>query len=150
MRIVGKTQWQDGDLTGRAPPADVELLPRMAPTDLRYWMEQSTLAVLPLSERGHAHGQLSVLGLMAAGVALVVSDTSGVRDYVRDGETALVYHPGDAVDLAEKIRWALEHPEERRALGRRAREAVQREFNDETFSRRIYDLVDGLTDATGS
>ena len=150
VRIVGKTQWQDGELAGRTCPADVELLPRMSSAALRLWMEQSMLAVLPLTERGHAHGQLSVLTLMAAGAAVVVSDTSGVRDYVRDGETALVYRPGDASDLAQKIQWALEHPEERCALGRRAREVVQREFNDETFSRRIYDLVDGLTDPAGS
>ncbi len=149
LRIIGKTQWRREDLAD-APlplPERIHLEPRLSVQLLRPMMERATLAVLPLAERGHAHGQLTLLDLMAAGTPTIVSDTSGVRDYVRHRDTALLYRAGDASDLAEKIHWALDHPDERRALGRRAYQSVHTEFSGETFSRRIYELVRELVDA---
>lgn len=145
LRIIGKTRWSSEELGEEDLPAGIELVPRMPAPELRKLMQQCTLAVLPLFERGHAHGQLSLLELMAAGAPVVVSDTAGVRDYVRHGETALLYSSGNSDQLAERIQWALEHPSERRALGRRAREAVKERFSGERFSQRIYQLIAGLT-----
>jgi glycosyltransferase involved in cell wall biosynthesis len=119
----------------------VELVPRMPASGLRLLMEQCAFAILPLSERGHAHGQLTLLDLMAAGATVLVSDTTGIRDYVRDGETAVLYRVSDPEDLAAKATWAIDHPEERRALARRAHTAVRDEFGAESFSRRIFELI---------
>ena len=144
VKIVGASDFP----IERAP--SVETLPRLSSAELGLLIQQCSLAVLPLSDRQHAHGQLSLLHLMSLGTPVVVSDTSGVRDYVEQGKTALVYKVGDAMDLADKIRWAMEHPDERRAIGRRAYETVRREFDAETFSRRIYDLIKGLVSDTSS
>jgi glycosyltransferase involved in cell wall biosynthesis len=107
-------------------------------------MERCSFAILPLSERGHSHGQLALLDLMAAGAPVLVSDTSGTRDYVRDGETAILYRASDPEDLAAKLRWAIEHSEERREISRRAHEAVRDEFSVESFSRRVFEFVSDL------
>lgn len=137
VRIVGGADF------GGTPPDGVELLPRMPITDLRRLMEECAFAVLPLTERGHAHGQLTLLDLMAAGAPVVVSETSGVREYVRE-DIAVLYSVGDARALAEGLRWALDHPEERRALGRRAHDAVERDFSPEEFSKTVYHIVRGV------
>jgi glycosyltransferase involved in cell wall biosynthesis len=148
LRIVGKQNWTEEDLGGRAPDPSVELLPRIPAPKLRIMMEQCALAVLPLTERGHAHGQLSVLDLMAAGALVVVSNTAGARDYVRHRETGLLYEPGNARDLATQIAWALDHFEARRRIGRNARQAVAESCSLERFSLRTYEIISRLVDET--
>lgn len=141
VRVVGASELP------RPLPPSIQVLPRMAIADLRLAMERCRLAVLPLTERGHAHGQLTLFDLMASGAAVIVSDTSGVRDYVKDGDNALLYESGDAEALAATMRWALDHDDERRAIGRRAHDWVRRELDPDLFSRRVYDVVSGLFDA---
>jgi glycosyltransferase involved in cell wall biosynthesis len=45
---------------------------------------------------------LKPLEAMAMGKAVVVSDLPALREIVQDGETGLVYHPGQVGDLADK------------------------------------------------
>jgi glycosyltransferase involved in cell wall biosynthesis len=139
VRVVGAPDFPDRNVPG------VELVPRMPASELRLLMERCSIAILPLSERGHSHGQLALLDLMAAGAPVLVSDTSGTRDYVRDGETAILYRASDAEDLAAKLRWAIEHSEERREISRRGHDAVRDEFTVESFSRRVFEFVSDLS-----
>ena len=41
----------------------------------------------------------------------------------------------------------MEHSEERRSISRKAHEAVRDEFNAESFSRRVFELVSHLSGA---
>jgi glycosyltransferase involved in cell wall biosynthesis len=134
LEIVGAS-----DLKGPLPNG-VEIVPRLPIEKLRRRMEQCSFAVLPLTERGHAHGQLTMLDLMAAGAPVVVSDVSGIRDYVRAG-TARLYRQGDPASLTQELRWMLDHTEERRRLARRARDVVREESDPSVFSTSIYDVV---------
>lgn len=139
VRVVGAPDFPDGHVP------EVELAPRMPASELRLLMERCAFAILPLSERGHSHGQLTLLDLMAAGAPVLVADTSGIKDYVRDGETAILYRVSDPQGLASKLRWVLEHPEERRSISRKAHEAVRDEFSAESFSRRVFEIISDLS-----
>ena len=61
---------------------------------------------------------------MALGRPLVISDVSGVRDVVRDGETGLIVPPGQSDALAAAIR-RLARPEEAERLGKNAARVVR-------------------------
>jgi glycosyltransferase involved in cell wall biosynthesis len=49
-------------------------------------------------------------------------------EVVKDGETGLLFAPGDVEDLREKLAWAIAHPSAMKAMGQRARAYVEAEF----------------------
>lgn len=58
------------------------------------------------------------------GVPAVASDTQGIRDFVKHGETGLLFKENDAEGLAEALRALAADPSLRDALGERARAAA--------------------------
>lgn len=64
---------------------------------------------------------------MAAGLAVVATDVGDVRRIVRD--TGLIVPPKDPVALARAIQYLVDNPEERRALGVKARERIAKNFS---------------------
>ncbi|ADI15064.1 glycosyltransferase [Truepera radiovictrix] len=63
---------------------------------------------------------------MASGVPVVGARAGGIPDVIREGETGLMFSPGDLGDLTEKLRTLLFNPELRRAMGERARQDMER------------------------
>jgi glycosyltransferase involved in cell wall biosynthesis len=66
---------------------------------------------------------------------------------VSDGVTGLLYEPGDAYDLAQKMRWAQEHPDAMAHMGRNARAQYESEF---TGDRNYQMLLAIYKDAIGA
>jgi glycosyltransferase involved in cell wall biosynthesis len=62
----------------------------------------------------------------ACGTPTVASDSPGLRDSVRDGETGFLVPHGDVVALADRIRALVEDPGLRDVLGRKAHRFAQR------------------------
>ncbi len=58
--------------------------------------------------------------------ALLITDqiSHSLRDIGEPGRDFLVYAAGDAMDLAEKIRWALEHPVAAEEIARRGQQCI--------------------------
>jgi glycogen(starch) synthase len=64
---------------------------------------------------------------MATGLPVLVSPNGGMAELIRDGESGWVARDGSALSLAEALRHALATPPaERKAMGARAAETVQR------------------------
>ena len=59
---------------------------------------------------------------------IVATRTGGTAELIADEETGLLFQPGDAIQLAERVGWILGNPELGQTLGERARERVEREF----------------------
>lgn len=98
-------------------------------------------------------GPLVVLEYMAAGLPFVATDTGEIAHSVRDLGVGWVVPPRDAGALAEALRAVLAlSPEERRAMGRRARDEARRRFDQADVTRRverIYRAVLGLGGPVG-
>jgi len=106
-------------------------------------LRAAAVVVVPLQGRGdRSSGQTTYVNAMARGKAVVVTDTPGVRDYIRDGETGLIVAPGDPAAMAEAVRRLLEDPAERARLGQRAREHALGEFTLTHYATRLLELVD--------
>jgi L-malate glycosyltransferase len=73
----------------------------------------------------------TVIESMACGVPPIVTDVGGARELIVQGESGILVQPGSARALGEALTWLLEHPEERQAMGRAARERIGRCFNVE-------------------
>jgi glycosyltransferase involved in cell wall biosynthesis len=87
---------------------------------------------------------LSGLEAMACGTPVVGFAAGGITDYVRPGETGLLAKVGDSQDLAAKIKWMLDHPDERTRMGKQARDMVEFEFNQETQTLLHIELYESL------
>jgi glycosyltransferase involved in cell wall biosynthesis len=69
---------------------------------------------------------------LASGLALVVSDLPGWREMFVEPGYGVACIAEDPTSIAAALRWLLEHPAERRAMGDRGRHRVAMEWNYET------------------
>ena len=76
-------------------------------------MKGFDIAVVPSREEGFG---LTALEAMACGVPLVASDVDALREVVKDGETGLLFSPGDARALAESLSQLLQSSAQQHAL----------------------------------
>lgn len=77
---------------------------------------------------------LAVLEAMHASLPIIATTASGIPEAVRDGVEGLLVEPGSAVDLADSMRRLIEDPEERRAMGVRARTRAVASFSVEAMT----------------
>lgn len=71
----------------------------------------------------------SILEAFASAKPVIGSRIGGIPELVKEGVTGLFFESGNADDLAEKMRWMIDHQKERQEMGRRARELVEKECN---------------------
>lgn len=92
----------------------------------------------------------TIVEAYANGLPVIASRIGALADIVHDGDTGLLFAPGDAGDLAGKLRWALEHPDEMRAMGRRARARYEAEFTPEVNHRQLLAIYEEARQAKAS
>lgn len=76
----------------------------------------------------------------SAGTPIIASRLGAMAELVVDGVTGLHFTPGDAADLAAKVRWAHEHPEDMLRMGRTARQVYEARYTAETGYRRLIEI----------
>lgn len=103
--------------------ANVELPGHVSPSTIRTALREADVYVSASSRDGASS---SLLEAMSCGSFPVVSRIPANLDWVSDGETGLLFSPGDPVDLARALRTAFRSP----ALREAAREANRRTVVD--------------------
>lgn len=68
---------------------------------------------------------------------VIASRTGGLPEIVEDGVTGLLFEPGNAKDLSEKIRYLWGRPELCRKMGQTGREKALREYSPEKYYERL-------------
>ena len=103
-------------------------------------LRQSKLLVLP--SRVYENFSVSVLEAYAMGKPVVASRIGAIAEMVKEGETGLLFEPGQPADLAQKIRQLIERPERASELGRAARAHFEHHFTADTNYRQLMDIYD--------
>lgn len=85
---------------------------------------------------------VALMEAMAAGAPVIASRLSGIPELVEDGRTGLLVEPGDAEGLAAAISRLASDPALARRLGERGREKVGAEFELESCTRQLLELID--------
>jgi glycosyltransferase involved in cell wall biosynthesis len=67
----------------------------------------------------------------ALGIPVIASDIDGIPEIVEDGQNGLLFKPGDAQQLADRMRYLVGDPDLRNRLGRNARKKAELEFTAE-------------------
>ena len=82
----------------------------------------------------------------AAGRAAIVNQPGWMQRLVEDNEAGVFVRPGDPEDLARKVGWLRDHPEEVERYGHNARLLAEREFGrDELAGRALSVLRDAAS-----
>ena len=90
---------------------------------------------------------MTIAEAFACSVPVICSSLGSMQEIVTDGRTGLHFRAGDAEDLAAKIRWAWNHPEEMEIMGRQARAEYEAKYT----ARCNYEmLIDIYHDAIAS
>lgn len=85
-----------------------------------------------------------IIEAMALEKAVVASRAGGVTEIVVEGETGLMYTPGDAVELASCVKKLLQDPDLAKRLGKNGRARVERHFHADQTARRVMAVYQEL------
>lgn len=108
--------------------------------------EMSRAAALVVPSIWYENFPRTIVESFACGLPVIASRIGALADIVRDGETGLLFEPGNPCDLADKMAWALTHPEQMATMGRNAREQYEAEFSAEVNYRRLMEIYQEAID----
>jgi len=100
-------------------PRTVEWLGRRSKAEVFALMQDASMLIFP-SDCFESFG-LAMAEAYATGLPVIASRHGSMAEIVVEGKTGLLFEPGTPSSLAERVRWALAHPEEMRAMGHAAR-----------------------------
>jgi len=74
---------------------------------------------------------------MSHNVPCIVSDVTGTAAYIQEKQNGLAFQNGNAVELAEKIRWCVRNRAALAEMGSRARKVYEKFFSMEKFEEEV-------------
>jgi len=83
---------------------------------------------------------------MASSMLVIASNTGGTPEIITHGKTGLLYEQGLPDDLADKILWAIAHPELSRDLALCGKIEFDKRFGIEGTAGRVLDLYNSVID----
>lgn len=85
---------------------------------------------------------LSLIESFACATPVIASRLGGIAEIVADGETGLLFNPGEADDLAEKMLWAIGHPAAMVKMGQRGHQVYQQTYTPEANYRQLMSIYE--------
>ena len=82
---------------------------------------------------------LTILEAFATGLPVIASDLGSMPELIDAGRTGLLFRPGSAADLAEKVLWTASHELEMKAMSVAARQEFERKYTRERNHRLLMD-----------
>lgn len=100
---------------------------------------------LVLPSEWYENAPISVLEAYALETPVIGAKIGGIPEMILEGETGFMATPGDAENLAAGLSaMNARSPEERREMGRKAREWISSEFSSAAYLRRTTELYSNL------
>jgi glycosyltransferase involved in cell wall biosynthesis len=120
----------------RSLPPNVEMRSWGDYLALRQLYAQSQIVIVPLAQPMLSGVTVALEG-MAMGKPVILTHSRLVEGFIEDGVSGFYVDAGNPRHIRERVLYLLSHPEEAAAMGRRARERVEREFTVERHVDRI-------------
>jgi len=106
--------------------------------DVRPFLSDCHIFVLPSYHEGMPR---TVLEAMAMGRPILTTDVPGCRETVTPGENGYLVPKGDAVALAERMCWFIEHRDEWKRMGLRSRAIAEERFDVHSVNRELLKIM---------
>jgi glycosyltransferase involved in cell wall biosynthesis len=92
---------------------------------------------------------LVVAEAFAVGLPIIASDLGSLASLVDPGRTGLLFRPSDPKDLADKVEWALNHPNELASMSREARAEFEAKYTAERNYERLLSIYESAAEGKG-
>jgi glycosyltransferase involved in cell wall biosynthesis len=122
----------------------IEVMEAVPAKVLRELYREAAVVVIPLADTTHGSGHTVLLETMAMGKVVIVSRARCMRNYVREGRTALSVPVGDARAMRAAIEETLLHPERFTKMRERAAAQVRSTFEIREFARGLDGILKEL------
>ena len=109
--------------------------------NMQQLMTTVDLMVLPSWREGTPRGLLEAASMA---LPIITTDAPGCREIVENEKNGFLVPVEDAVALAKKIEYLLDHPEARLRFGKAGREKVCKEFDQEIVFRQTWEVYRSL------
>jgi glycosyltransferase involved in cell wall biosynthesis len=144
---VGRRQFPVIDVIGEGPERSfLEAIPGLR---LLGWQNQGEVyarmreaSYLVVPSIWYESFPLTVVEAFANGLPVVASRLGSLPELVTDGETGVLFEPGNADDLAEKMAWAETHPGEMTRMGHAARKEYELKYTPDRNYERLMDIYE--------
>ena len=107
--------------------SNVELVGFKAGEEKLEYVRNSMFTVVP--SHPYENFPLVVLEAFASGKPVIASAHGGLKAIIQPQQTGLLFRPEDADDLAAKVRWLYDRPEQIETMGRTARNLVESKYD---------------------
>ncbi len=128
----------DGPLAGTDWPMGASWIGRQPRKKILALMGDASVLIFP--SQWYEGAPMTILEAFACGLPVIASNLGAMAEMVTHERNGLLFNPGDAADLARKVRWAFEHPEAMAAM----RIAARREFEEKYTAERNYKMLIGI------
>ncbi|MBI5023201.1 MAG: glycosyltransferase family 4 protein, partial [Candidatus Magasanikbacteria bacterium] len=123
-------------------PDNIQLVGHKSGEELTQEISGARAVVAP--SEWYENYPLSVLEAMSYGKPIIAANIGGLPEIVRDKKSGLLFNPGNANDLAEKIKLLWSNAELARTLGLAGQKQVSCENNQETYYGKIMAVYQNL------
>ncbi len=124
---------------------NIEALGLQSTEQISQLMQQAAFLVLP--SEWYEGFPLVLVEAFAHGLPVLASNLGSMADIIKEGETGLLFEPGNAADLAVKVRWLLDHPEQRQRLGDNARQCYLANYTSESNVQQLLGIYQQAIDS---
>jgi len=122
--------------------ADTDHIPWINLNELGRYIEPMDVCISPIEKNAqHESGVANkVFQYMYFSKPLLVSDCEPQKRLVESTQCGLAYKYDDSEELAKRILWMIDHPEETLKMGENGRKAIVEKYNTEIFGKEILKL----------
>ncbi len=106
----------------------IHLLGAMSPGQVRAHMEKSEIFLIT-SDQNEGWGAVLNESMNSACAVVANCDVGAAPFMIKEGENALTYASGNIDELYGKVKWLLDHSEERKRLGKNAYQTMANKWN---------------------
>lgn len=105
--------------------------------NLPQYLPAFDVVVAPSENEGFS---LATIEAMAAGCAVLAADVGGMAEIIKHNETGILFHPGNATEIAQHLRHLLFDQRKRKALGHTAQTFARARYDREQIVTQIEEL----------
>ena len=135
VRIAGDGLLSESLHTAARAQPSFKVLGHLSVDQVRAEMLQARALLFP--SKWYEGFPITITEAFANSLPVIASRFGAMAEVIEDNVTGLLFAPGDADDLAAKVRWAAAHPDEMRRMG----ESARREYETKYTPERNYEML---------
>ena len=121
---------------------DVQFIGYKTGTELNDLIREAAFVVVP--SECYENCSMSVLEAMAYGKAVIGSNLGGLPEQIEDGASGLLFEPGNAHDLTEKMARLIQDKVLRQDMGRAGRKIIEEKFSLHEHGKKLISIYKQL------